>query len=268
MIIVSAADDRYAPHLAVMLTSLLHHNRKHADLRLYVVDGDVSEENKHRLQRTAESFRRTIRFVTIRDSRYSTLKVHPKKDYISKTTFARIFIPELLGDDIRKALYLDCDLIVLSDLSPLWNITLNGRHFAAAVDISPVQSKAKRKKMAERLSLPADAPYFNAGVLLMNLPQWRKHRIVDRTLAYLAVHGENTKYNDQDALNVVLRDRWRKLSPKWNYTSKHQTKMPLAHPAIVHFTGKRKPWNSDGPYGTLYAEYFRRSLWENELETR
>ena len=40
--------------------------------------------------------------------------------YITPTTYARLFLPDILPAEVDKVLYLDCDLIVLDSLESLW----------------------------------------------------------------------------------------------------------------------------------------------------
>jgi lipopolysaccharide biosynthesis glycosyltransferase len=163
--------------------------------------------------------------------------------YLSKATYTRLLIPKLFPDAISKVLYLDADLIVLDDLTPLWETDLDDAVVGAVLDRLDTQDGKNGV-----VGLPQVREYFNAGVLLINLHQWRKERISERALAYLSVNPRSP-FADQDALNVACDGRWKKLHPRWNFIDFHQREQildlpPERRPGIVHFATWKKPWNA------------------------
>jgi lipopolysaccharide biosynthesis glycosyltransferase len=93
--------------------------------------------------------------------------------------------------------------------------------------------------------MPHVCAYFNAGVLLIDLPRWRKERISERTLDYLARHPLSP-FSDQDALNVACDGLWKRLDLRWNFQNHYETSIsdmgPMEKPAVVHFVTSLKPW--------------------------
>lgn len=110
--------------------------------------------------------------------------------------------------------------------------------------------------------------YFNAGVMLINLQQWRKEQLEAQLLQFLSTY--QVQYHDQDTINAVARNRILKLNPKWNlgflfkivlekgfninfnsgngslpYTPE-SFQEAMQSPAILHYHGNRiaKPWES------------------------
>ena len=65
----------------------------------------------------------------------------------------------------------------------------------------------------------ADTPYFNSGVLVINLTRWRKENVGDRVIEYLRKYQPYVQLEDQEGLNAVLANDWGKLDPKWNLIS-------------------------------------------------
>jgi len=253
MYIVTASSDDYAKYLGVMLNSLLENVQKKPDINIFIIDGNISGNNKLKLKGVVERFNLQAEFLTIDDSIFNSF-VHRKISYISKETYYRILIPDLLSKDITKAIYFDCDLIVKEDISKLWNKNIDD-YFLAAVD----EGISKRRR--RRLSLPANSGYFNAGVLLINLQKWREHNISTKVIQYMKNNPEKIKIMDQDALNAILHDKWLKLDPKWNYTTEIRRSISIDYPAIIHFTGKNKPWNSEHELKQEYLKYLSSSLW-------
>ncbi|MDD5708415.1 MAG: glycosyltransferase, partial [Kiritimatiellae bacterium] len=107
-----------------------------------------------------------------------------------------------------------------------------------------------------RLDIRGERGYFNSGVLVMDLPTWRRKQIPEQAIDYLARHHGDPKrcgYADQDALNVVMQADWMALDETWNFNIYHcvrgfGTLTPARRetlrqgPAIVHYASDRKPW--------------------------
>ncbi len=262
MIIVSTTNDEYAQHLGVMLTSLLKKTKNRDAINIYIIDGNISADNKRKLNRVVGRYKKEIVFLTPATSLKEALPEDSTIGYITKETYFRIFLPTLLDNTIKKALYLDCDLIVRKDISELWDVNVEN-HALGAVDESVLFGWDKKERLMEELGMPTDAPYFNAGVLLLNLERWRETDVSNRLVEYLQLHP-NLTYMDQDALNAVLLNDWLPLDYKWNYTTYHWDPLPHIKPAIIHFCGWYKPWNSDIRFNKKYFKYLQLSQWNED----
>jgi len=163
-------------------------------------------------------------------------------DYISAMTYARFLIPRIFPDTVSRVLYLDADILVLNDLSELWETNLEGAVLGAVLDGLDPQLKSDRPGLEE---IPRVCSYFNAGVLLIDLQRWRKEGVSERALAYLRKHPLSP-YADQDALNVVCDARWKQLDRRWNFQEHYRKRLagtpPAERPGIVHFVTSSKPW--------------------------
>jgi lipopolysaccharide biosynthesis glycosyltransferase len=100
--------------------------------------------------------------------------------YISKLTYARFLTPQIFPATVSRVLYLDCDILVLDDLGKFCTTDLE-RHLLGAIhDGLDVQIK----RNAVQLNVPRVRDYFNAGVLLIDLDQWREKQIVETALDF------------------------------------------------------------------------------------
>ncbi|WP_322405540.1 DUF6817 domain-containing protein [Massilia luteola] len=54
---------------------------------------------------------------------------------------------------------------------------------------------------------------------------------------------------NQTALNLVLKDMYHELPSEFNVGSTRMTPEKLVSARIVHYVGKRKPWQSEEPFG-------------------
>ncbi len=264
MNIVCACDAGYIPHLATMLLSLVENNERHR-IRVFVLcDGVLPGREK--LAALLRGHRAQLSFISIEAGLLQSLFVNA---HIGKTTYARLLIGELLPPEIDRLLYLDCDLIVRGDLGGLWNTDLAGKSIGAVPEIT-------RYSWHSRLGLPPDSPYFNGGVMLVDLRRWREMDIGRRALGFAREHPDRLQWWDQCALNLILHDDWLPLDPIWNFQSmevgvidhgmiRFRRLSPSIRAAIrvVHFTTGSKPWHymNCHPLKGEYLEYRHRTPW-------
>jgi lipopolysaccharide biosynthesis glycosyltransferase len=249
--IVVSTNDNYAKHLAVMLTSLFENKKSKNPVMIHVIDGNLSKDNKSKLRHSIKKYHTEIKFLKVNEDLYKNVKI---RFHLSKETYYRISIPDLLDKDIDKALYLDCDIILKEDITKLWNVDIR-KHHAGAVQIPGHLNRY------EELSIPESAGYFNAGVLLLNLKKWRRDKTSSKVLHYMNHHMEKLKLMDQDALNVNLRGKWLKLDPRWNYQV-HRHRHQNFKPWLIHYTTRSKPWSGNPRFKDEYFHYLRRTKWD------
>ena len=63
MNVLYQCDDRYAAVTGVSLTSLLENNRDWEEIRIYLIDDRVREENRKKFELLAQRYGRTIAFL-------------------------------------------------------------------------------------------------------------------------------------------------------------------------------------------------------------
>ena len=180
--------------------------------------------------------------------------------------WARFMIPGLLSD-VHHVLYLDSDLVVLTDVSEMFDMDMDG----AAVGLVHHENARMRysleKGLFQRLGLDLDAPYYNTGVLLMNLDEWRRS-IVEEGLSFAREQGGSLPAADQTAVNVVFYDRpVAKMDHHFNVQIYASDRFPSSMekegsviPAIYHFIGAPKPWDFAGEWVHRHRELFQDAL--------
>ena len=91
---------------------------------------------------------------------------------------SRLFIGTLLPKTVKRVLYLDCDTVVVQSIGNLWNLDLKG-HVAGAVMEPTIYQVVKQE-----IGLKEQDPYFNSGVLLIDLERWRADGVEKRLLDF------------------------------------------------------------------------------------
>ena len=242
-------DDKYVPFLAVALQSLIENSSEKNYYLIKILYTSITEENQEKIKKY-EKENVNIEFV---DLNYYINKIKNKlytRDYYSVTTYFRLFIPNLYPQ-YNKALYLDCDIVLLADVAELYNIDMGDNLVAAAPD-DVIQKNEVFQEYVEKVVGVADyRNYFNAGVLLMNLDELRKFDFQEKFLYSL----EKIKFavaQDQDYLNRLCKGRVKIISNVWD-------KMPISNDTdtndlkLIHYNLAFKPWHFED---ILYKEYF------------
>ena len=244
-----AVDDEYIPFLAVSLQSLIENASKKYFYSIKILYTHIEEENKKRI-RKYESQNIKIEFV---DLNYYIEEVKDKlyiRDYYSKSTYFRLFIPNLYPQ-YNKAIYLDSDTVVLGDISELFNEDIEGKLLAAVPD-GIIQNFSVFQEYAELVvGVSNYKKYFNAGVLLMNLDEMRRFDFQSKFLYLL----ETIKFKvaqDQDYLNRLCKGKTKIIHGGW-YKMPIIDDIPEDELKILHFNINYKPWHFDN---VLYKDYF------------
>jgi lipopolysaccharide biosynthesis glycosyltransferase len=263
--IACSTDNAYALPLSVMLKSLAVNADPGREIVVYIVDNHVSSQNRERIAGAVESR------LKLRWCKPGALFPHiePEWGHVSAATYDKLFISRLLPEDIGKALWLDSDTLVLDDICILFDTPMKGESLLAVQDplIQKVSSPFGVQNWKKFGLSPAD-PYFNAGVLLVDVESWRDNDIAGRALTHILENGKRVFFYDQEALNVALAGKWTKLNDRWNYSAnaQHAKNQSPEHdsPSIVHFSGGLKPWVYPdlGELQDLYFQYVDQTGWK------
>ena len=280
IIVVCAADDKYAMPLAVTVRSAIENLKGNYKILLFILDGGIKNKNKQRILKSLSSEKCNIRFLSIPDElvrdfeesheylrTVKAAKITSKLDYISIASYYRLIISEILPEEYEKLIYLDSDLVVKGDIGQLWQTDLAENYVLAAQDTwIKYVSTSQGLLNYQELGIPVGSKYFNAGVLVINLKKWRTDRISSKAISYLKQNKDYVRYHDQDVLNALFANRWGELDPRWNLSATncagYSQESPfsedvyntiISDPYILHYTTEKKPWTSRH---TLCKEYF------------
>lgn len=258
-----ASDDNYVPFLAVSIKSMLDNASKDYFYNVYVLTEGISKSNEERLKnyKTENS---EIIFVDlssyiakIRDRLSSTLR-----DYYTESIFYRLFIASLYPE-YSKAIYLDCDIVVLGDISKFYNIDLGNNILGAIID--DVIAGNEDFRVYSKYGVGVDyTKYFNSGVLLMNLDEYRKEQIQQRFIYLLIKYNFETAAPDQDYLNVLCYNKVHYIDKGWDKMSTDTDFDGELN--LIHYNNFRKPWYYDDvPYGEYFWQYAEKTDYYDEI---
>ena len=274
--IALCTDNNYAMPAGVMMYSVCVHTPG-VSFNV-IVPEDFSEENRAKLRRVTEPFDAAVDFIVIPENLADGFPVgrEDQPEHISIAAYYRLFLGRLLSPEIDKVIYLDCDLICLSSLEELWAVDLKGAPLACVPEI---QRPWQHPQL--RLGYDESIPYFNSGVLLINLDYWRRNGVESRFMDFLATSREKIQFHDQDILNWAFHDSALFLPPRFNAMDflfhkgladcdfpfpVEDAEQARTNPVIVHFTYKHKPWIKGGShtYRKAFLDFKSKTPWKGQ----
>lgn len=259
-----AIDDGYIPFLAVAIKSLIENASKEYEYIIKVLHTNVKEKNVRKIKKF-ETENVNIEFVNLS---YYIKKVQDKlytRDYYTNTTYFRMFLPELYPQ-YDKVLYLDSDIVVLGDISQLYNTEIGTNLVAAAPDDIIQYNKVFQEYAEKVVGVVKYQNYFNAGILLMNLDQLRKFNFQDKFL-YLLGTVKFSVAQDQDYLNRLCKGRVTLINNQWDIMPVINRKINKEDIKIIHYNFAYKPWRfEDVQYKEYFWEYARKTEFLDEIQ--
>lgn len=277
MNIVLATDDNFVQHCGTTIKSITTNNH---DVNFFILTESLNTVNMKLLKEIGSDNGCTLEFCIVPSD---IVKFFPMSkmasNHISIATYYRLFITTLLPDNIDKAIYLDCDMIIRGSLEGMWKTDVSKVPLAA---VYQHQEWSDYNNSWERLYIPREEGYFNAGSLVLNLKYLREYNFQEKAIDYINKHFERIISHDQDVLNAMFYDKVVMLDCKWNYLPlfigkafdksefpakchyREEKESKSFNPVVIHFVSKPKPWNygCDNPYTSEYFKYLALTPWK------
>lgn len=182
---------------------------------------------------------------------------------IGFAAYLRVFMPQIWTADYDRLLYLDGDIFFQrGDIAALLGADLHGAPIGAVLDTKQWHKPHRPARDITALGLPS-APYFNSGVLLIDVAQFNADQVGSQITALIAARGHDLQWHDQTALNAVLGGNWAQMPVQWNYQYSHKTMLLAAQfdVCLFHFIGRRKPfYRAYGGFPAHFVQPYREFL--------
>ena len=283
MNILYQSDNNYAAYMGVSICSLFENNKESDEINVYVINDSISQENTDKLLEMAEKYSRRIILLDPTDLLQDTslsLTFGCSGKRWNNHSYLKLLFTRMISENIDSLLYIDCDTVVVGDLSDVFRYDLGKNSIGMVQDSLTTYSKTS-------IGLEDTDRYYNSGVILFNTAAWIENRCEERIINHLKnvrVYGTI----DQDVLNVVLKDEIYTLPIRFNlqpvyidysleqynrvykhaepYYSNDEVRDALLSPVIFHFLRYlgQSPWhkNSMHPCREYFDMYLERSPWE------
>lgn len=279
------SSDLFAPVVGVSIVSLFENNKDAENIDVYLIEKDISQDNKAKLKDICDKYGRKIFFIPMPDvNKEQNLNLKKIKTEWEFYSYVRLFLDKYLPQNLERVLYLDSDVLITSSLKELWETDLNG-HCAAAV------KDCLGEKYFDVLDLNEKAVYCNSGVILMDMVQWRKNNMADRIRDVVKKYNGRVFFVEQTVFNTVLQNEILTLDARYNvstlmqiltydelyklrkmkrFYNEDEVKNAVNHPGIIHLTScfmiHNRPWtdNCNHPSVEIYDKYRNLSPWKDE----
>jgi lipopolysaccharide biosynthesis glycosyltransferase len=255
VVIALASDDRYFYGLYCAVASALTHLDPARKLDVKVLDGGLSQSSRDTLSRLTDRIGGDVglEFVPADASVFGKATLGPGQSHM---TYCRILLPHLL--DVPRLIYLDCDVLVFRDLSELFDLELSPSKVLAAVRDSETLSLSQDSLvLAKAMNLPAEAAYFNCGVMLMNLDELRRQHFFESAVDFLNRWSGKYRFWDQSAINFLLHRQIDDLPEhlnraSWRFDAQQNNDLDC----VLHYTTSA-PWvrRRPGPAQVLFERF-------------
>ncbi|CAM8965217.1 unnamed protein product [Rhodiola kirilowii] len=196
--------------------------------------------------------------------------------YISLLNHIRIYLPELFPN-LEKIVFLDDDVVIQHDLSPLWAIDLEGKVNGAVETCKGEDEWVMSKRFRNYFNfshpliaknLDPDECAWAYGMNIFDLRAWRMTNIRD---TYHTWVKENLKSNltmwklgTLPPALIAFKGHVHPIDPSWHllglgYQSKTSVE-DVNKAAVIHYNGQSKPWLEIGfehlrPFWTKHVNY-------------
>lgn len=300
--ICMASDDNYAVHMGICIVSIMENNN--SNVNIHILNNNISDDNINRLHQLKDKYPNLDYFF------YDINEYFSKNDYaqiisnelndngffnlLGISSYSRLFLTDILPDNIDKILYLDADTIVVDGLDDLFSTDISDYYCAGVINMNGRVTKSHYtgKHYA--------TPFINSGVLLINIDKWRKTDFIESAIDLIKDYPDKGYLHDQNIINILSKGEVLLLDPKFNamsefyyvkwerylklnsyfgsieeFYSPGQMKNALANPTIVHFLSQMwdRPWikknnliphRVKNPFNEEYYHYKELSPWKDE----
>lgn len=252
----------YAPYMGVTLKSLIDFSNKDYNYDILILNKEISNEDKSKcISMIYERKNFSIRFIEV-DQALDMYDFNFREGYSSES-FYRVVMMDIFSE-YDKVVYLDSDLILRADIADLYIKEEIGNNLAAAaIDIDGLAScflnhNGRKEYMISYLGVKNLHDYFQSGVMIFHLSEWRKKFTLDFIINQAC--APEIVFGDQDVLNRLCNGRIHFIDMSWNTIINHKKNqmeklLVLApmdllddyfrarkNPKIIHYAGT-KPWN-------------------------
>lgn len=268
--VVFSIDDNFANYLGVTIQSLIDNSDKNKNYTVSILYDKLSEKSIENLLLLEESNVKIEFYNVCEYLEKLNIEGLDASMHWSVATYYRILIPFLFKDD-KKVLYMDCDTVILDDVSKIFEVDLKRAEIAAVFDYDSVcYDKNRIKYIQDKLKLTDYKKYFNAGLILFDIERIEKQTYLNEFLSNLS---KEFLFLDQDILNIIFKDKVKFLEAEWNYQYhilfpefKKRYDLKLNKPKIIHYTTSNKPWNApEYPMCGLWWKYARKTPFYEEI---
>jgi lipopolysaccharide biosynthesis glycosyltransferase len=217
------------------------------------VFGEFDDESKTLVERTLSEFNNgSVSYYPISDEDYQKIRSMKRSDSIphlinenSADTYIRLMLSDVLSG-LDKVLYYDSDIVVLGDITPVWNSEISDYYLAGVPDYN--LSFNPDFFHLRHSALKDGTIYINAGLQLLNLKKIREDGMDEKLLQNaFDPRFDDRKFLDQDIVNITFNGHIFELDSVYDYCTGNMLNEEKWPVVMIHFTEHFKPWEKEAP---------------------
>ena len=244
MRVVYGTNQNYLKPTLVSMMSLLEHASR--DVHIHVIGHNLSASAVEKLSLVETKYHQaSVSHVPIEDELVSMKNWKPSQSRFEPVMLSILQVPSLFPSG--RTLWLDGDTLVQGDVSPLFDINMDGMMIAAVKDDNGMARSAEEvvsersREIARIMEGHSPADYFNSGVVVFDCSA-----IVESGLDVKLLDAMKSDrlyaFWDQDILNEVFKGRTKFVSRKWNAAHGCVGLSESDDCRIAHYLSRWKPW--------------------------
>lgn len=256
-------DWNYTRHAAVTILSLLETNKNNR-IKIYIISSELSKENIDELKRIVKLYNQEIEFIIKENIISKELKnvIINKRENIRWPRY-RYFFPKYIKW-INRILYMDCDILVMNDISDIYNMNMQWKAIVWCYDRMYPYTKRNKIFWLKK--------YINSWVLLFDLKNYNEKKINIKKMK--EINKKFSKYFrwwDQDKMNFIFNEDIGIVNNKMNYQITNQRfNRWIWNAKIIHCLEKPYIQYARVPKNLiqLYNKYLNKTKWKNYPEKK
>ncbi len=257
-----SVDDNYLPYLSVAIKSLTDNANKNYKYRIVILNTGLNAK-RCKLFDIFNDDNFKIDFVNISKQMEGIESKFKNIYHFGLASYYRLFI-ENLFPQYDRIIYLDCDIVVLGDISKLFFIDMENKNIAGVVEQFILHSDVFSLYTKEAVGVDAKE-YINSGIMLMDLNKLREQKVEQSFVNLINSYNFDVIDPDQAYINYLCKGKIKYLSFDWNRTPIECVE--CKNPNIVHYALGLKPWQDKNMFlGEYFWKYARLSPFYTEIE--
>ena len=257
-------DENYNPQALASINSLLQ--KVSEQINIVIIHKNPDSFSNYKKAITKSPSLKNIKIIKFVNKDY----IFPEVDnsHVSEATYYRLFLSEILDDQIQNLIYIDADVICINNPIPALYDTFRKfkvSNFTIGAKTTDKYGEIEGNTLFERLGIFNS--YFNAGVMLINFDHWKNKHTTSELLKTLDEIHSKIQYWDQDVLNKYFDGKYYELDSNLNFLlnvnyeySNNDLINIEKNTIFLHYVGSTKPWSIEGVFkntSNYYQESYR-----------
>ncbi len=243
-------DSNYNVQATVSISTLLE--KYDSEVNLYILHDNPILFKKYTAKLKKYKNLNKIEIFKFEDTNYDFPNLN--NSHVSYATYFRMFISNYLPKDLDFLIYLDADILCLSNPRSVIEEEIN--KLKSSDNVLTGLNEEISTSHKQRLGLKNNR-YFNAGLIIINYEKWSKPETVNNLLDIMKSNYGNIEFWDQDILNIYFDGKFSDLPINLNYISPDGKNVYEEQINFLHYAGSNKPWYFENTFNQI-SDYYNK----------